>query len=225
MSIWRKFSLAALLGLNPFLALAQSDDLLRVWADPGVSVKERAAAVNRAFPSGTPISLIVAKLGTNYTRGGTRYGSEWLMYSFGRESVAITTTAAQDEPLLSATFVSAGWSMPPAPPEPMTGIFLFLLAPGLLGFLVLLLALCFARTDRGLCICGVFGGLLFFCQDMLLRFLGAFEKAWDRPGAIQDSQLPELRILGWVELSAVVALIAYCILSVLKVKRTRTRQR
>jgi hypothetical protein len=93
MNIWRTFSLAALLGLNPFLALAQGDALLRVWADPGVSAKERAAAVNRAFPRGTPTSLIVTKLGTNHTRG-TAYGAPCLVYSFGRESVAIGTPAA-----------------------------------------------------------------------------------------------------------------------------------
>ena len=101
----------------------------------------------------------------------------------------------------------------------MTVLLLFALAPGLLGFLVLLLALCFARTDRGLWICGICGGLLFFCQDVWLRLLGGFGALWER-GATQDGLL-EFR--GWVELSAVVSLIAYCILSVLKVKRNKTR--
>jgi hypothetical protein len=214
MNISRTLSLAALLGLNPFLALAQGDDPMRVWADPGVSVKERAVAVNRAFPNGTPISLIVAKLGTNYTRS-TATGALCLVYSFGGESVAIETDAALDAPLLSAKFICAGCSMPPAPPAPMTGIFLFLLAPASLGLLVLLFALCFAKTNRGLWLCGIIGGLLFFCQDLGLRLLVKFSAGWDR-GATGDREL--LRILGWVDLSAVVSFIAYCILSVLKVK-------
>ena len=220
MNTWRTFSLAVLLGLNPVLALAQGDDLMRVWADPGVSVKERAGAVNRAFPKGTPISLMVAKLGTNYTPG-TAYGAPCLLYSFGRESVAIATTAAQDEPILSATFVSAGWSVPPAPPAPMTGIFLFLLAPGLLGCVVLFLALCFARTDQGLWICGMCGGLLLFFQDVWLRVILGFGNLWESRPAPEG----QTSVLKWVDLAALVCLIAYGSLGVWKVRRNRSRQR
>jgi hypothetical protein len=54
--------------------------------------------VYRTFTNGTPISLVVAKLGTNCTRF-TPCETSGVMYSFGRESVVILTTATPQEPL------------------------------------------------------------------------------------------------------------------------------
>ena len=124
MNISRMFLLMALLGLSAAAASA-SDELLRVWSAPGVPARERAAAVNRCFTNGTPISLIVSNLGTNYTRltpfsmAGRRgpLTSE-LMYKFGRESVCIGTTASPDAPLLSSRFTGAGYTVPAPTGQP-----------------------------------------------------------------------------------------------------------
>src|SRR5436309_8073034 len=107
MSTRRAFVAAALLGaVLGFGAIRASADqeLLRVWLAPGITVQERAAAVNRSFTNGTPMSAIVAVLGTNYVVLRP-FSSVWLgptpeprktsglIYRFGDESVTISTTA------------------------------------------------------------------------------------------------------------------------------------
>jgi hypothetical protein len=218
MNTWRTISLAALFGLNPFFVLAQGDDLLQVWPTPGVSAKKRAAAVNRAFTNGTPVSLIVAKLGTNYARCGFSPDRWGLLYRSGRESVLVETSADSDGSLLSATFIRARDF---DRPDPLDRLVLLLLWPGLLGCSVLLLALCFARTNPGLWICGTCGGLLLFFQDVWLRYILMFGIAWER-GPVPEGQTS---VLKWVDLTALVCLIAYCSLGVWKVRRNRNRQR
>jgi hypothetical protein len=100
--------------------------LLRLWSAPHLHSWERAEAVNRHFTNGTPVSAIVAVLGTNFTYF-TPYSTVWispgpaptkttgLIYDFGDESVIIGTTA----PLmtngvhpLQAKFTGAGYSKP-----------------------------------------------------------------------------------------------------------------
>ena len=108
---------------------ARSELLLR-WSAPHLHSWERAEAVNRCFTNGTPVSAIIAVLGTNFTYD-TPYSSVWigpgpeptktlgLIYGFGDESVIIGTTA----PLLTngvhplqARFTGTGHSKPASRP-------------------------------------------------------------------------------------------------------------
>src|SRR5262245_27237674 len=102
MNARRTFLIAALLILTTGVAFA-GDELSRIWQAAGRSVRERADAVNRAFTNGTPIPVVVAALGTNYTRCGSSArlwlgpGPEppntvWLGYRFGDEEVTVHTT-------------------------------------------------------------------------------------------------------------------------------------
>jgi len=126
MSTRRAFVAAAVLVAIQAIHVSAEQELLRLWKAPGVSVRERAAAVNRFFTNGTPIPMIVAALGTNYTRCGSSAtvwlgpGPEprktsWLSYPFGEESVTIGTTAPWNaDPVTSAfAFTGAGYSFPP----------------------------------------------------------------------------------------------------------------
>jgi hypothetical protein len=102
-------------------------ELLRVWQAPATPVRERAAAVNRAFTNGTPMATVVAALGTNYVRF-TPFSSVWvgpgpeprkpsgLIYSFGNESVIIGTTADISADPLTGRFTAAGHSIPVTQP-------------------------------------------------------------------------------------------------------------
>ena len=124
MSAGRALLTAAFLGWSAGAALA-ADELSRVWSDPAKSVRERADAVNRAFTNGTPVSVVVATLGTNYTLSGSSArlwagsGPEppntfWLSYRFGEDEVAIETSAVfgRDLDPLSCKFTGAGYSFP-----------------------------------------------------------------------------------------------------------------
>lgn len=117
------FIAATLLGCG--LSLASESELLRVWSGHGASVKERAEAVNRAFTNGTPVTVIVSALGTNYTRcfNSARIwiGPEpeppntmWLSYRFGEDAVTIGTSAVFGVDLdpVSGKFTGAGYSLP-----------------------------------------------------------------------------------------------------------------
>ena len=98
------------------------EDLLRVWSAPEISVWECAAAVNRWFTNGTPISTVVALLGTNHTRF-TPISTVWLgpgpeprktsglMYRFGNDYVIVHTTADVMGDPLSGEFAGAGYSV------------------------------------------------------------------------------------------------------------------
>ncbi len=105
MSTRRAFLAAAVLGCSIVTASA-AEGLSRVWTAPSISVQQRAAAVNRAFTNGTPMSVVVAALGTNYTRF-CRISTVWmgpgpeprktsgLTYRFGQESVIIRNRPAE----------------------------------------------------------------------------------------------------------------------------------
>jgi hypothetical protein len=98
-------------------------ELSRVWAAPKVSAQQRAAAVNRAFTNGTPMSVVISALGTNYTRFSPT-STVWmgpdpeprkisgLMYRFGEEWVVINTSAGIAEKILAGTFTGAGHIAP-----------------------------------------------------------------------------------------------------------------
>src|SRR3954471_13247983 len=58
--------LTGVLGGGAVSALADNE-LVRIWSTAGMPVRERAAAVNRAFTNGTPMQAVVAVLGTNYS--------------------------------------------------------------------------------------------------------------------------------------------------------------
>jgi hypothetical protein len=92
-------------------------ELLRIWSGPSATAKERAAAVNRCFTNGTPVSKIVSVLGPNYIRV-TPYsmisldGSPiycWLEYTNTR--VSIQTSARLGSEPLDANFTSAGYPL------------------------------------------------------------------------------------------------------------------
>jgi hypothetical protein len=90
-------------------------ELSRVWAAPNVSAQQRAAAVNRAFTNGTPMSVVISALGTNYTRFSPT-STVWmgpdpeprkisgLMYRFGEEWVVINTRVGIAEKILVARY-------------------------------------------------------------------------------------------------------------------------
>jgi hypothetical protein len=99
------------------------EELSRIWRDPNTTVKQRAAAVNRTFTNGTPVSVVVAALGTNYTRcvssarvwvgpGPEPPNTSWLSYRFGEESVDIHTSASVSEDPLTGRFTGAGYTIP-----------------------------------------------------------------------------------------------------------------
>src|SRR5579862_6035390 len=94
------------------MASFASEQLSRIWSDPNIDIGQRMQAVDRAFTNGTPISVVVASLGTNYTRGLSSFRAppeRWfLRYKFGEESVLICTSAGPDEDPLSARFIGAG---------------------------------------------------------------------------------------------------------------------
>jgi hypothetical protein len=114
------------LGWSAALASA-GEELSRVWSDMSISVRERAAAVNRAFTNGTLVSQVVSALGTNYTLCGSSarlsLGPEpgppntfWLSYRFGEEEVTIGSSAVfgRDLDPLSCKFTGAGYGGPVA---------------------------------------------------------------------------------------------------------------
>jgi hypothetical protein len=100
------------------------DELSRTWRARDKSVRERADAVNKAFTNATPVSVVVAALGTNYTLCGSSprlwagTGPEpantfWLSYRFGKDEVTIGTSAVwgRDRNPLSCKFTGAGYSL------------------------------------------------------------------------------------------------------------------
>jgi len=124
MSASRAFLAVAALGWSIILAFA-GEELSRAWSDPSLSVRQRADAVNRAFTNDTPVSVVVAALGTNYWlcgnsarlwmgRGPEPPNTFWLSYRFGEDEVTIGTSAVfgQDLDPLSCKFTGAGYSLP-----------------------------------------------------------------------------------------------------------------
>ena len=114
----------ALFGWSAVVALA-GEELSRIWRDPNATVQQRAEAVNRTFTNGTPVSVAVAALGTNFTRcmssarvwvgpGPEPPNTLWLSYRFGKEEVTIGTSAVLGRDLdpLSGKFTGAGYSIP-----------------------------------------------------------------------------------------------------------------
>jgi hypothetical protein len=127
MSARQTFLIAAFLTWTGSVALA-GDELSRIWRAPGKSVRERADAVNRAFTNGTPVSVVLAALGTNYTRcmssarvwmgpGLEPPNTLWLSYRFGKEEVTIHSSAVlgRDSDALTGKFTGAGYSLPVRP--------------------------------------------------------------------------------------------------------------
>jgi hypothetical protein len=127
MSAQQTLFAVAVLGWGVFFASA-GDDLPHIWSDRSATVRQRAEAVNRAFTNGTPISVVVATLGTNYTRcassarvwmgpGPEPPNTLWLSYRFGEEEVTIATSAVlgRDLDALASKFTGAGYSLPVRP--------------------------------------------------------------------------------------------------------------
>jgi len=123
MNTHRAFLAAAILVACHAIHAPADQELSRVWSSPGSSVKDRAAAVNRSFTNGTPMSVVVVALGTNYTRsvssasvwfgpGPEPRKTSWLTYHFGEESVDIHTTADMYADPLTGQFTGAGYSFP-----------------------------------------------------------------------------------------------------------------
>lgn len=111
----------AILGWNALLASA-NDELSRIWSAPRASLRERADAVNRAFTNGTPMSVVVAALGTNYVEcfssarlwagsGPEPPNTPWLSYQFGEDEVTIHTSATISEGPLKGSFTGVGYSL------------------------------------------------------------------------------------------------------------------
>lgn len=124
MSASRAFLAVVVVGWCIVLAAADAG-FSPAWSDPSLSVRQRADAVNRAFTNGTPVSVVVAALGTNYGLCGSSarlwvgQGPEppntfWLEYRFGEDEVTIGTTAVfgRDLDILSSKFTGAGYSLP-----------------------------------------------------------------------------------------------------------------
>ena len=123
MNTRRAFYAVVIFGWSIIVALA-SENLSRVWRDPNATVQQRAAAVNRAFTNGTPLSVVVAALGTNY---GCCFSSArlylgpppeppntyWLSYEFGKDKVTLGTSAVfgQDLDVLASKFTGAYYSL------------------------------------------------------------------------------------------------------------------
>ena len=88
--------------------------LLRVWSAPTSTIEERAQAVNHCFPRGTPLSSIIAQLGTNHTpfrllaifpTATSTHGLFTASYPFaGEESVRIQVSAPLNADPLSGAF-------------------------------------------------------------------------------------------------------------------------
>jgi hypothetical protein len=125
MNTRRAFCAAVILGWSVIVALA-SEKLSRVWRDPNATVQQRAAAVNRAFTNGTPVSVVVAALGTNYALCGSSArlwagpppkppNTFWLSYQFGKDEVTLGTSAVfgRDLDILACKFTGAGYSLAP----------------------------------------------------------------------------------------------------------------
>ena len=93
---------------------ASERKLLRVWSAPASSIEERTEAVNRCFARGTPISSMVAVLGTNHTalrrvattnRGKDSKDLFTLTYGFGgEESVIIQAWVNENADPLGGAF-------------------------------------------------------------------------------------------------------------------------
>src|SRR5438105_14522561 len=124
MSAQRAFFAVAVLCWSVFLASA-GEELSRIWSDRSMTVRQRADAVNRAFTNGTPVSVVVSALGTNYRLCGSSArlwmgpGPEppntfWLSYRFGKDEVTIGTSAVFGRDLNppSCKFTGAGYSLP-----------------------------------------------------------------------------------------------------------------
>jgi hypothetical protein len=117
-------ALVAVTVLGSSIVLASADEeLSRIWSAPSTTVQQRAAAVNRVFTNGTPLTVIVAALGTNYTRCGSSarlwmgpgpepLNTTWLSYRFDGEEVVIGSSAVFGKDPVSGTFRGAGHSLP-----------------------------------------------------------------------------------------------------------------
>jgi len=132
--IRRAICAAVLLGAMLWAALlsvAEDSKLVRVWSAPGISVQQRAKAVNGAFTNGTPIRMVLAALCTNY--GVLRpLSSVWvgpgpeppktcsLFYQFGEDSVTIGTSADIAGDPLTGKFTGAGCLVPATRPTEKT---------------------------------------------------------------------------------------------------------
>lgn len=125
MNTRRAYFALALLGWSAVVALA-GEELSRIWRDPNATVQQRAAAVDRAFTNGTPLSVVVAALGTNYALCGSSArlwagpqpeppNTFWLSYSFGKDEVTLGTSAVfgRDLDILACKFTGAGYSLAP----------------------------------------------------------------------------------------------------------------
>jgi hypothetical protein len=128
MNIRRVFCAGAFLGAilsSVTLSAADDSQLRRVWSASGISVRERAEAVNRAFTNGTSIRTVVAVLGTNYMVLRP-FSSVWigpgpeprktcsLFYQFGDDEVVIGTSADIAGDPLTGQFTGAGYGVPVA---------------------------------------------------------------------------------------------------------------
>jgi hypothetical protein len=122
MSTRQKLLVSTLLGMvlaHRYLLASGNEVLQQVWSGPGASVRERAEAVNRAFTNGTPMPVIVAVLGTNFTHYYSPISRVWLgpgpeppktsgfLYRFGQDLVYIFTTAGLNENPLTGKFTGA----------------------------------------------------------------------------------------------------------------------
>lgn len=107
---------------SAMVSIASDAELFRVWSAPAGSVHERAEAVNGFFTNGTPVSNIVAALGTNY-KVLRPFSSVWvgpgpeprktcsLLYDFGNDTVVINTSADISGDPLTGEFTGAGSSL------------------------------------------------------------------------------------------------------------------
>jgi hypothetical protein len=127
MNTRRVFLTIAFLGCSAVLALAR-DELSRTWTSSRAPVWERADVVNRAFTNGTPMTIVVAALGTNYTPcfssarvwlgpGPEPPNTPWLSYRFGEDEVTIHTSATISEGPTKGKFTGAGYSVAQRTPK------------------------------------------------------------------------------------------------------------
>jgi hypothetical protein len=96
-----------------------AEELSRKWSSPGASGPERAAALNETFTNGTPMSAVVAVLGSNYTRvspisipGPQPRNTSGLIYRFAEQEIVIVSTAATNANPVSGTFIRAAYMRP-----------------------------------------------------------------------------------------------------------------
>src|SRR5690349_4053016 len=89
------------------------------WLLSGASGPEQAHAMNEIFTNGTPMSALVAALGTNYTRvsaisipGPQPRNTSGLIYRFAKQEILIVSTAATNADPVSGTFISAAYLRP-----------------------------------------------------------------------------------------------------------------